>query len=168
MMTSILIATLIYITYNVISIIYFGIPNSLSQTYYLWKSKANIGYVFTASMAAVVLAMMPAWITISEGSSFQFLSFLAPAAIMFVAMAPAFMSSDLENKVHSISAICAAVFALAWVVLVAGMWWIILVWLALVVAAAIWSKTIPAYVYWLETIAFGSTFTSVIIYAIWK
>lgn len=41
---SIIIATLIYVAYNAVSLTYFGVPHSLSMTYYLWKEKANIGY----------------------------------------------------------------------------------------------------------------------------
>ena len=163
---SILIATIVYVAYNAISLANFGIPQSLSMTYYLWKQKANIGYLFCMMMYAVVALMMPAWISMSEGSDYQFLAFLAPAAIAFVGTAPAFLGSDLENKVHSVSAVVAAVCSLAWVVLVTPYWWIILVWLGLVAIAAILTSSYKtALVYWLETIAFGATFTATIIYS---
>ena len=164
---SIIIATIIYVAYNAISLANFGIPQSLSMTYYLWKQKANIGYLFCMMMYAVVALMMPAWISMSEGSDFQFLAFLAPAAIAFVGTSPAFLGSELENRVHSVSAVVAAVCSLAWVILVTPYWWIILVWLGLVAIAAILTSSYKtALVYWLETIAFGATFTSTIIYSL--
>ena len=163
---SIIIATIVYVAYNAISLANFGIPQSLSMTYYLWKQKANMGYLFCLMMYAVVALMMPAWISMSEGSDYQFLAFLAPAAIAFVGTAPAFLCSELENRVHSVSAVVAAVCSLAWVILVTPYWWIILVWLGLVAIAAILTSSYKtALVYWLETIAFGATFTSTIIYS---
>ena len=163
---SIIIATVVYVAYNAVSLAYFGIPQSLSMTYYHWKEKANIGYLFCMMMYAVVALMMPAWISMSEGSDFQFLAFLAPAAIAFVGTAPAFLGSELENRVHSVSAVVAAVCSLAWVILVTPYWWIILVCLGLVAIAAILTSSYKtALVYWLETIAFGATFTATIIYS---
>ena len=164
---SIIIATVVYVAYNAISLANFRVPQSLSMTYYLWKDKANIGYLFPCMMYMMVACMMPAWISMSEGSDFQFLAFLAPASIAFVATAPAFLSSDLENKVHSISAGIAAACSLLWVILVTPYWWVILVWVAVVAVASYLTKTIKtAYIYWLETIAFGATFTATIIYSI--
>ena len=160
---SIIIATTVFVAYNAAAIALFGIPESLSNTYY----RFNKGFLFPAMMYLVVAFMMPAWITMSEGSNFQFLAFLAPAAIAFVGTAPAFLSSDLENKVHSIAALIAAACSLLWVILVTPYWWTILVFLGLVALAAFLTKTYKtSYVYWLEMIAFGSTFTSTIVFSL--
>ena len=164
---SIIIAALLYVAYNAVSLAFFGVPHSLSMTYYLWKEKANIGYVFPIMMYMVVALMMPAWISLSEGSNFQFLAFLAPASIMFVGTAPRFKDSNLENKVHSISAIIAAICSIAWVALVTPYWWLILIWTGFVALAAIFTSSYKsAYTYWLETIAFGATFTAAIMYSL--
>ena len=163
---SIIIAALLYVAYNAVSLAFFGVPHSLSMTYYLWKEKANIGYVFPIMMYMVVALMMPAWISLSEGSNFQFLAFLAPASIMFVGTAPRFKDSQLENKVHTVSAIHAAVCSLAWVCIVTPYWWSILCFTGIVALAVTLTKTLKSsYVYWLETIAFASTFYSAIIYS---
>lgn len=164
---SILIATLIYVAYNAISLANFGVPHSLSMTYYLWKEKANIGYLFCVMMYAVVALMMPAWITMTEGSDWQFLAFLAPASIAFVGTAPAFLGSDLENKVHTISAMIAAVCSLAWVILVTPYWWITLICLGFISLAAIFTSSYKTcIVYWLEQVAFLSTFIAAILYGL--
>lgn len=164
---SIIAATAIYLAYNAICLALFAIPESLSNTYYLWKEKNGKGYLFCLMMYAVVALMMPAWISLSEGSDFQFLAFLAPAAIAFVGTAPAFKSDDLENKVHSISAVIAAVCSLAWVALVTPYWWMILIWLCIVAAVSVLTSSYKtALVYWLEQVAFGATFTSAILYSI--
>lgn len=164
---SIIIAAVIYVAYNTISLVYFDVPESLSNTYYLYKEKCGKGWLFCIMMYAVVLLMMPAWIGLSEGSDWQFLAFLAPASIMFVGTAPRFKDSDLENKVHSISAIIAAICSLVWVAIVTTFWWVILICLGLVVLAAVFTSSYKtAYVYWLEQVAFLSTFVSAIMYSI--
>lgn len=164
---SIVIATTIFVAYNAVAIAFFGIPESLSMTYYLYKERFNKGFLFPAMMYLVVAFMMPAWITMSEGSNFQFLSFLAPAAIAFVGTAPAFLSSDLENKVHSIAALIAAACSLLWVILVTPYWWIILVWVGIITALAFFTKSVKtSYIYWLERVAFESTFTAAIMSSI--
>lgn len=164
---SIIAATAIYLAYNAISLALFGIPKSLSDTYYLWKARNGKGWYFSLMMYAVVALMMPAWITISEGSDFQFLAFLAPAAIAFVGTAPRFKDTNLENHVHMTSAYLAAAFALAWVALVTPYWWVILIWLCSITCLAVLTSSYKAcLVYWLETIAFGATFTSTMLYSI--
>lgn len=163
---SVLAATVIYAAYNAIAIKLFGIPKSLSITFYHYQDRYNKGFLFPMMMFFVVTLMMPAWIQMSEGSTYQFLAFLAPAAIMFVGTAPAFLSSNVENKVHMVSAILAALCSILWIVLVTKYWWIILIWLVIVGVLAYLSKSYKtAYIYWLENIAFLSTFTSCIIYS---
>lgn len=167
MTTSIIIATAIYSLYNLIALALFGLPASLSETYYLYKGKWNKGWIFPATMYIVVALMMPSWISISEGSPYQFLAFFAPASIAFVATAPAFKSSSLENAVHSMSAIIAALCSLLWVILVTPYWWIILIWVGIIGITAILSKSCrTSMVYWLEQVAFLTTFTSTIVYFI--
>lgn len=165
---SIIIATIIFVVYNIPTLIAFDIPQSLSMTYYHWKEhNSKLRFAFPIMMYAVVAFMMPAWITMSEGSPWQFLSFLAPASILFVGTAPAFMSSSLENMVHQVSAYLAAALSVLWIVLVTPYWWVILLWLLLVALASMFTSSYKtAYIYWLELAAFGSTFTSTIMYSI--
>ena len=164
---SIIVATCIYVAYNAISLALFCIPESLSDTYYLYKEKRNKGWLFPLMMYAVVALMMPAWIALSEGSDFQFLAFLAPSAIAFVGTAPAFKSDDLENVVHTTAAIVAAICSLAWVAVFTPYWWIILVWFGFIALASILTSSYKScLVYWLEQVAFGATFTSAIMYSL--
>lgn len=164
---SIIIATVIFVAYNAVSLANFGIPESLSNTYYLYKEKCNKGWLFPLMMYLVVALMMPAWISLSEGSNFQFLAFLAPASIMFVGTAPRFKDFDLENGVHTYSAYIAAVCSLLWVVLVTPYWWVMLIWLGFIALASIFTSSYKTcLVYWLEMVAFGSTFTAAILYSL--
>ena len=164
---SIIAAAAIYIAYNAICLALFGIPESLSNTYYLWKQKNGKGWLFCLMMYAVVALMMPAWISLSEGSNFQFLAFLAPASIAFVGTAPRFKDGDLENKVHTVSAIIAAACSILWVALVTPYWYVILIWFGYISLALIFTSSYKtAYTFWLEQVAFGSTFTAAILYSL--
>lgn len=164
---SIIVATCIYVVYNAVAIAIFGVPDSLSNTYYLWKEKNGKGWLFCLMMYLVVALMMPAWISLSEGSNFQFLAFLAPASIMFVGTAPRFKDGDLENKVHTISAIIAAACSLLWVMLVTPYWWVLLIWLGFIALASVLTSSYKTcLVYWLEQVAFLSTFTAAIMYSL--
>lgn len=114
----------IFIVYNAISIGIFGMPTSLSDTFYLYQSKKKgLGYIFSAMMYTMAGTLMPVWLAISDAMpgwehNLTFLAFFAAAAIMFVGTAPAFRNVGLENKVHMIAAKSCAVFAIAWCAIV--------------------------------------------------
>ena len=164
---SIIVATAIYVAYNAFSLAIFGVPESLSNTYYLYKEKWNKGWLFCLMMYLVVALMMPAWISLSEGSNFQFLAFLAPASIAFVGTAPRFKDSQLESRVHTISAVIAAACSLLWVALVTPYWWVMLIWFGFIALASVLTSSYKTcLVYWLEQVAFGSTFTAAILYSL--
>lgn len=115
-----LLALFVFMTYNAVSIQIFGMPTSLSDTFYLYQSKKKgLGYVFSAMMYVMAGLLMPAWIGISDAMpgwehNFTFLSFFAAAMIMFVGTAPAFRNVGLENRVHMICAKACAIFAILW------------------------------------------------------
>ena len=159
-------AFFIYWAYNMVALSVFGVPKSLSMTYYLFKERKEWQrLLFPIMMLSMAGLLIPVWLEMSEGSNLQFMSFLAGAGIMFTGTVPTFKSSKLEDRVHTISAIVAAVFALLWVFFVAHLWYIILIWFVIVTLIALLSSSIKtSLVYWLETVAFMSTFMSIIIY----
>ena len=62
-----LVAIGMFVIYNAVAIHFFGIPKSLSETFYLYQNKKkSLGYIFTGMMFAVALTLMPAWIEITE------------------------------------------------------------------------------------------------------
>lgn len=166
MLALILSAIIIYFVYNFFALGVCGIPKSLSMTFYLLQEKKKwLRIWFPIMMISMAFLLMPAWLEISVGSPFQFLAFLAPAGIMFTGAAPAFKSSELENTVHMTSAIFAAITALLWVGLVANLWLVIAIWFVIIAILAIVTKTVKSsYIYWLETVAFLSTFTAILAY----
>ena len=159
-------AIFMFAIYNAIILLLFGVPKSLSMTYYLFKERNNILKVLFPSMMTLLgVFLMPCWIAMSEGSNFQFLAFLSAASLLFVAFAPAFLESSLENMVHQVSAYCCAAFAMLWIILVTPYWYVILIVLGVVAALAIITKTVKSsYIYWLEMVAFVSTFIAIVAY----
>jgi hypothetical protein len=164
----IIIATTIFVIYNIIAISLFDIPKSLSDTYYLYKDKKDwMRIFFPLMMFSMVGLLMPAWLEISAGSMLQFLAFLAAASIAFVGAAPTFKNGGMDYKVHSISAYCAAVFSILWVILVSKLWIMPIIWLVFITLLAILTKSVKtSTIYWLETVAFMSTFISIMVYCL--
>lgn len=163
-------AILLFIVYNIVALILYGIPHSLSNTHYLFKqSNESLKFLFPAFITLLCFCLIPCWLQISEGSLFQFTAFLSGGSLLFVGCSPYFKNGDLEGIVHQISAYMCAGFAILWIILVTKLWWIILIVLGLIATIAIITKTWKTcYIYWLEMVAFISTFTSMIAYYLMK
>lgn len=159
-------AILLFVVYNIVALILYGVPQSLSNTHYLFKqSNESLKFLFPAFITLLCFFLIPCWLQISEGSVFQFTAFLSGGSLLFVGCSPYFKNGDLEGMVHSISAYCCAGFAILWIILVTKLWWIILIVLGFIVAIAFITKTWKTcYIYWLEMVAFISTFASMITY----
>lgn len=160
----------VFLSYNIAALKFFGIPKSLSETFYLWDRKIKkLGYCFTGMMFTMAMSLLPAWLDLGEvisawSTHLQPLAFFTCAAIVFVGAAPAFRSCVLESKVHTIAAMIAAVCAITWCL--AACWQIMYVPLLTAGVVAVigwltksWKK---ASVYWLEMMAFAATFMTVI------
>ena len=167
----ILISLFLFTAYNAVALKRFGVPKSLSDTFYLWKSvKKNLGYIFTGMMSGMSLTLLPAWIEVgnqvSSWSPFlNFLVFFACGAIMFVGVAPAFRSSKMEGIVHELSAKIAAACALIWCFAACyQIWYVPLACIIAVLIAGLCTRTFKkCSVYWLEMMAFAATFITVIV-----
>ena len=159
----VVISFFIYIVYNLISLYTLGIPHSLSNTYYLWNGvKQGAGYAFCVCLGLMVALLLPSWLEMSGGSPWQFLSFLTCGSLLFVAAAPNFKSIGIESTIHTVAAICAAVFGMLWTIFIVKCRWIVLLVGLLILGYSLQTKTLrKCYVYWLETIAFLSIYFSI-------
>ena len=123
----IVIATLVYITYDWVSVKKNkNWPVSLSDTYYLWPK-----WVFPSVMTLVGFSLLPVWLDATEGSSLQFLSFLSCISFIFVGCFPNFRNDKGEYKKHVICAYLAAATALLSLIFVLGYLWLFLIFLVL-------------------------------------
>lgn len=163
----ILLSMALFVAYNIFACVKWDVPTSLSTTYYSLPTKWR--WVFTLFMWAIAILLMPAWIEVANSfgdwrDNFKFLAFLACGLICFVGAAPNFRAFEMESKVHTISATASAVTALIWCFVCC--WQIMYVPIA--AAALCWviglsTKTLKdCKVYWLELMAFGATYSSVL------
>jgi len=135
-------------------ILYAGVAESLSATYY----KVKKPYLFQLALGLGGFLMMLNLLEMTAGKWYQFLSFFATSALIFVAFAPKF-KDVLEGKVHVASAMVSAIAALTLIVLM-GYWYVpILPFLVSILIIKKWgNKT-----YWLEMVCFASIYAMIII-----
>ena len=150
-MTTLLIASfVILLSY----ILYAGTAESLSATYY----KVKKPYLFQLALGLAGFLMMVYLLDITAGKWYQFLSFFATSALIFVAFAPDYRQM-LEGKVHVAAAMVSAIAALTLIVLM-GYWYVpVLPFLASVFIIRKWgNKT-----FWLEMVCFASIFITALL-----
>ena len=154
----------IFLLYLAIVLRYINhVPQSLSETFYLIGDQPKC-YLFTATLWVMVFTLMPPLLDITA-DNWDFLAFLALTGIGFVGAAPFFHDSG-EGTVHTVAAIIAAVFGLAWCA--AALKW----WSAATIGVSLAGCTFGAYktktirsgrTFWLEMVAFASVYLSAII-----
>ena len=137
--------------------IYAGIDKSLSATYY----KVSKPYLFQVALGLGGFLMMIYLLDITAGKWYQFLSFFATSALIFVAFAPDYKNM-LEGKVHVGAAMVSAVAALTLIVLM-GYWYVPILpaLTAFFIIKKYGNKT-----YWLEMVCFVSIFITALILSI--
>lgn len=163
-----IISLLIFVVYLACVLKYIGhVPQSLSETYYLIGGKPFNrlrASLFTFMMWTVAFMLLPAMLNVTPGNM-QFLAFLALTGICFVGAAPEFYE-EFQGRIHTASAVIAAVFGLAWAMFAGnGLGWVALV-LSLfgAMAGAISTKSIKSCrIFWLEMIAFATVYLTMIL-----
>lgn len=143
----------IIFSYLAFVILRFGIPYSISDTYYLLGKH---GWLFQLALAATAFTALPMLIDNSSENT-KFLAFFACSGLMFVAAAPLF-KLELEGKVHYTSAVICCVSLVLWQVFNTS-WIVPLVAFALVFIPMIKDKK---YTWWLEIATIASTYASLI------
>ena len=134
--------------------IYAGTDKSLSATYY----KVKKPYLFQVALGLAGFLMMIYLLDMTAGKWYQFLSFFATSALIFVAFAPDYKQM-LEGKVHVGAAMVSAFSSLTLIVLM-GYWYVPILpaLIALFIIKKWGNKT-----YWLEMVCFASIFLTALI-----
>ena len=151
-MVELIIAAVILLAYMVYILARFGVPRSLSDTYYLLEGE---GWVFQVVLALFIMLILPLWINISSSRT-ECLAFLSCASLGFVAAAARF-KEILTETVHYVSAGICCVCAVLWQVLECS-WMLpcICLLLAGVCSVIRWNK----WCWWLEVAIVASTLVS--------
>jgi len=148
------ISIFLFITYIATLIILFGIPASVSDSFYLFTAKKQgEGYFFTIWCYAVAITVMILMLEKSDGAWYQFLGLFAGSGLGFVGTAPMFKSH--EKVIHYISASVCAVSSLLWIVF-SGYWLIPSVMFCF--AAVIIKRQYKKLMFWLEIACFLSLY----------
>ncbi|RHJ76129.1 hypothetical protein [Parabacteroides sp. AM08-6] len=169
-MALVIISFIVFLVYLAGTCKSFGIPYSISDTYYkLEKRKKGLGWLFSVMCVSVGGLLLPALLDITP-SSYQFTAFLACAGLLFVGAAPQF-KLPLTNTVHYSAAAVCVIFSQIWVGLT--FWWLLIpIWLAFIVytvvgmskhvTGSLWRDFIAAKpMFWCEVAALGSTYLTV-------
>lgn len=133
----------------------FGIPKSISDTYYLLGKQ---GWLFQLALAATAFCVVPSLIDASTENT-KFLAFLGCAGLLFVSAAPLF-KLELEGKVHFTSAYICCGSLVLWQVFNTS-WIIPLSCFALVAIPMIKDKK---YMWWLEIATIVSAYVSLVFF----
>ena len=135
-------------------ILYAGTAESLSATYY----KVKKPYLFQLALGITGFLMMIYLLDVTAGKWYQFLSFFATSALIFVAFAPDYKQM-LEGKVHVGAAMTSAIAVLALITLM-GYWYVPVLpaLTAFYIIKKYGNKT-----YWLEMVCFASIFITILI-----
>jgi hypothetical protein len=159
MITLATLGIILFLTYIAVAITLFGIPSSLSDTFYLYGGKP-FGYIFTACLWVVGFMILPYWISITP-ESYKCLPFLSVGGLVFVGAAPLFKGQD--SKWHSAFALICAFCALLWCVLSKNYIPFVCSVGAVGILSWITQSIKKSKIFWLEMIAFLSIFSSLII-----
>ena len=138
-------------------IIYAGVAESLSATYY----KVKKPYLFQLALGITGFLMMIYLLDVTAGKWYQFLSFFATSALIFVAFAPDYKQM-LEGKVHVGAAMTSAIAVLALIAMM-GYWYVPVL---PALAAFFIIKKYGNKTYWLEMVCFVSIFITALILSI--
>jgi hypothetical protein len=153
MMAVLIVSAFLFAAYMAALIALFGVPESISDSFYLLNGKKkNAGCAFTVWCYAVGASVMAMMFELSSGAWYQFLGLFAGAGLGFVGTAPMFKSH--EKLIHSVSASTCAVASLLWMT-VAGYWFFPS---ALILAAAIIAGRFGKALFWTETALFVSMY----------
>lgn len=155
----------IFMLYTIISIIVFGIPQSLSYTYYLWiKKNPKLKWPFRVTFIVTALLLIAPMLALGEGSMWQFTGFLAPFGLMMIGAAPDYENPSLVDKWwHPVVAFICCIASALWQIFIAERFDFLIYGVVLCVALSILTKTVKkSYIFWLEMMCVLSTFACIL------
>ncbi|MDR1403795.1 MAG: hypothetical protein LBJ60_08860, partial [Tannerellaceae bacterium] len=98
----------------------YGIPESISESYYLLPARISLP-VFYGWTILVAIPLVIFWLDISEGTA-QAPIFFGCAFLMFVGAAAPFKDRGMTKKVHFISASLCAALTQLWIFIYTPFW----------------------------------------------
>ncbi|MBQ7204943.1 MAG: hypothetical protein IJS04_03780 [Muribaculaceae bacterium] len=145
---SVVMAAVVLSCYLAVYVFHYGLPESISETYY------HIGkrWVFCSVLAAVAVLLLVPWI---EGGRHEWCAFLSCAAVLFVSASPQFRD-EYVGKIHYGAAAVMGICSLAWLILNGAPLYL----LFLCIGAALADR--KRWVWWLEVGLFSSVVNALV------
>lgn len=164
-MILILLSLAIILTYVGVMVKRNGIPYSISDTFYSLKHKGWFGF----SVIGTALLLMPSILSYTP-ESYQFLTFLMCAGLIFVGAAPNF-KKGLDRPIHIGATCIAALSSQIWIILTQP--WVLFIWFAWFTYIGImlkrnwdgdlWNSFISCKpLFWTEVTAFASVYLTIL------
>lgn len=155
----------ILMSYTVAVCIKFGIPTTLSESYYFIYKK----YLFTLVMWLSGFFLLPPIMEMTGGDT-QIIPFLSIVGIMIVGAAPKY--KEQERTLHIIGATMAGFFSQLWIILYAYpwtllTWFILIIWaIGILIESKLvkWSEELDKrkWFFWAEMLAFINLYLNII------
>ena len=159
----------ILMSYTVAVCIKFGIPTTLSESYYFIYKK----YLFTLVMWLSGFLLLPPIMEMTGGDT-QIIPFLSIIGIMIVGAAPRY--KEQERTLHIIGATMAGFFSQLWIILYAYpwtllTWFILIIWaIGILIESKLvkWSEELDKrkWFFWAEMLAFINLYLNIIFKAL--
>ena len=159
----------ILMSYTVAVCIKFGIPTTLSESYYFIYKK----YLFTLVMWLSGFLILPPIMEMTGGDT-QIIPFLSIIGIMIVGAAPKY--KEQERTLHIIGATMAGFFSQLWIILYAYpwtllTWFILIIWaIGILIESKLvkWSEELDKrkWFFWAEMLAFVNLYLNIIFKAL--
>lgn len=126
---------------------------SISQSYYEFKQKYGkwSTWIFSITLFLFATPVMIAGLSMSNGSNYQFLLFLAPLGICFTGAAPQFKES-LTINIHYAGAVVGILSGMLALVLILKLYLVVGIWL--IVCLALILLKVSNKTYWIEVVSF--------------
>lgn len=144
----------------------FGIPPSLSETFYLLGGRKGKGFIFYLWLAVVVFVML---IPMVQAAGFW--GFICGVGLLFVGAAPAFKKEDdeedkgsIEPIIHPIAALLSAFSAVMQLVKIREWGWMLVSAFFAWCVAYVTMTMRKSYIFWLEMAAFYGLFAGMIVH----
>ena len=159
----------ILMSYTVAVCIKFGIPTTLSESYYFIYKK----YLFTLVLWLSGFLLLPPIMEMTGGDT-QIIPFLSIIGIMIVGAAPKY--KEQERTLHIIGATMAGFFSQLWIILYAYpwtllTWFILIIWaIGILIKSKLvkWSEELDKrkWFFWAEMLAFINLYLNIIFKAL--
>lgn len=163
MLVLLYISMLVFGSYLAYIIGTFGVPYSISDSYYLLEREhphKGLKYLFTGFCWGAGFPLLPVWFETTP-DEYTAIVFFAIAALLFIGAAPRF-KEKMEGMVHYVSAGVCVIMSQLWCLFVAHTWYISLPAFLIFCSIPLFSKK-KKWVFWIEIAAFLSSYAALFV-----